>query len=67
MLAEPSDNRKKRGQGITEYAAVLAFVAIFVAITFGFSKGSLFPAVSAAFSAISSAVNAMSQAGGSGV
>jgi Flp pilus assembly pilin Flp len=64
---EESLNRDERGQGLTEYAAVIAFVAILVAITFGFSKGSLMPAVSGAFSAVAAQVNEMSAAGGSGV
>ncbi len=29
------------GQGITEYGAVLAFVALLVAVVFGFAKGAL--------------------------
>jgi hypothetical protein len=60
-------NRNEHGQGITEYACVIAFVAILVSITFGFSKGQLLPSVSAAFSAVSTNINNMSTAGGDGV
>jgi Flp pilus assembly pilin Flp len=46
-------------QGITEYGAILAFVAILVALTFGMTTGTLMPALSAAFSAVASQLDAM--------
>jgi Flp pilus assembly pilin Flp len=46
-------------QGITEYGAILAFVSLLVAITFGLMSGSLMPAVSNAFSAVSSQLDKM--------
>lgn len=38
------------GQGITEYGAILAFVALLVAVVFSFAQGSLTSAISQAFS-----------------
>ena len=52
-------------QGISEYGAVLALVAILVSITFGLANGSLMPAVSNAFSAISSQLSMMATEAGS--
>jgi Flp pilus assembly pilin Flp len=48
------------GQGITEYGAILAFVAVLVAIVFGVTKGALNSALSAAFSSIVSQLNRLS-------
>jgi len=38
----------EEAQGITEYGAILAFVSLLVALTFGFTSGSLLPALSSA-------------------
>jgi len=40
------------GQGITEYGAVLAFVALLVAVVFSFASGSLTSAISQSFSGL---------------
>ena len=40
------------GQGITEYGAILAFVALLVAVVFSFASGSLTSAISQSFSTI---------------
>lgn len=53
------------GQGITEYGAILAFVAILVAVVFGITKGALSSAISAAFSAVVTQLNNLSSAAGS--
>ena len=45
------------GQGITEYGAILAFVALLVAVVFGFAKGSLTAAISSAFSNVVQQLN----------
>ncbi len=50
------------GQGITEYGAILAFVAILVALVFGITKGALTGAISQAFSAVVSQLNNLSAA-----
>lgn len=50
------------GQGITEYGAILAFVAILVALVFGITKGALTGAISQAFSAVVSQLNNLSSA-----
>lgn len=49
-------------QGITEYGAILAFVSLLVALTFGFTSGSLLPALSSAFRAVASQLNALASA-----
>ncbi len=40
------------GQGITEYGAILAFVALLVAVVFSFASGTLTSAISQSFSSI---------------
>jgi Flp pilus assembly pilin Flp len=45
------------GQGITEYGAILAFVALLVAVVFGFAQGTLQSAISQSFSRIVSELN----------
>ena len=46
------NGRNRKGQGITEYGAIIAFVALLVSLTFGFASGSLSSSISAAFSAL---------------
>ena len=53
------------GQGITEYGAILAFVALLVALVFGLTKGALTGAISSAFSAVVKQLNCLSSAAGS--
>lgn len=55
--------KDESGQGITEYGAVLAFVAVLVGLVFSFTKGTLASAISQAFSAVASQLNALSVAG----
>jgi len=50
------------GQGITEYGAILAFVAILVAVVFAITQGALAGAISKAFSAVVKQLNALSSA-----
>ena len=52
--------RDESGQGITEYGAILAFVAILVALVFSITRGALTNAISAAFSAVVSQLNNLS-------
>lgn len=49
--------RQEDGQGISEYGALLAFIAILVALVFAFAPGKLAPAVSQAFSTMSQELN----------
>jgi Flp pilus assembly pilin Flp len=49
--------RKKDGQGIAEYGALLAFIATLVALVFAFAPGKLGPAVSNAFSSVAQELN----------
>lgn len=57
--------KDESGQGITEYGAILAFVAILVAVVFSITQGALSAAISKAFSAVVSQLNALSSAAGS--
>lgn len=43
---------EESGQGITEYGAVLAFVALLVAVVFSFASGTLTSAISQSFSSV---------------
>lgn len=52
------------GQGITEYGAILAFVAILVALVFSITKGALTSAISSAFSSVIRQLNNLSTAAG---
>lgn len=45
------------GQGITEYGAILAFVALLVAVVFSFASGTLTSAISTSFSTIVNQLN----------
>ena len=56
---------EEAGQGITEYGAVLAFVAILVALAFATTKGALASSISAAFSSTVKQLNNLSAAAGS--
>jgi Flp pilus assembly pilin Flp len=53
------------GQGITEYGAILAFVAILVALVFAITQGALAGAISAAFDAVVQKLNQLSTAAAS--
>lgn len=57
--------KDESGQGITEYGAILAFVAILVAVVFSITQGALSAAISKAFSAVVSQLNNLSTAAGS--
>ncbi len=50
------------GQGITEYGAILAFVAVLVALVFTMTSGGLKAAISNAFLDCTSALNALATA-----
>ena len=49
--------KDESGQGITEYGAVLAFVALLVAVVFGFARGALQNTLSQSFSTVVSQLN----------
>ncbi len=51
--------KDESGQGITEYGAVLAFVALLVAVVFGFARGALQKTLSQSFSTVVSQLNAL--------
>ena len=63
MFKEFIDNES--GQGITEYGAILAFVAILVALVFAITQGALAGAISAAFSSVIRKLNQLSTAAAS--
>jgi Flp pilus assembly pilin Flp len=50
---------EESGQGITEYGAILAFVAVLIALVFTFVTGGLKQAISGAFSAVTAQLNAL--------
>ena len=50
------------GQGITEYGAILAFVAILVAVVFSITQGALSVGISKAFLAVLFQLNKLSTA-----
>lgn len=52
--------RSQSGQGITEYGAILAFVAVLVSLVFAMTNSTLSDALSSALSSIVSQVNNMS-------
>lgn len=54
--------RNNSGQAISEYAMLLAFVAILVALVFAWAPGKLGPAVFAAFSSMANQLNLLSDA-----
>ena len=47
------------GQGITEYGAILAFVAVLVGLVFALTNGQLKGAISGSFSTITAQLNAL--------
>lgn len=51
--------KDESGQGITEYGAVLAFVAVLVGLVFTLTKGTLASAISAAFSGVAANLNGL--------
>lgn len=57
---------EESGQGITEYGAILAFVAVLVAFVFVTTSGGLKSAVSNAFSTMTSTINSLNSGASSG-
>ncbi len=55
-------HRRRAGQGITEYAAIIAFVALVIGLVFAFAPDTMMGAISCAFSVVSSHVNNMAAA-----
>lgn len=53
---------EESGQGITEYGAVLAFVAILVSTVFGLVSGTLKSGIQNAFSAVAQQLNSLDAA-----
>jgi Flp pilus assembly pilin Flp len=54
--------QEEDGQAITEYGAVMAFIAMLVALVFTLGKGGLANAVQTAFSGMSNSINLLSSA-----
>ena len=55
LLKRFSDDES--GQGITEYGAILAFVAILIALVFALTSGALKNAISNAFACVTAQLN----------
>ncbi len=49
--------KEESGQGITEYGAILAFVALLIGLVFALTQGALKAAISNAFSAVTMQLN----------
>lgn len=63
MILTIQKTKKKRGQsgqGITEYASIIAFVSVLVALVFAYAPGNLAPAMSATFSQVGETLNNVS-------
>jgi Flp pilus assembly pilin Flp len=54
------------GQGITEYGAILAFVALLIALVFTLTNGALSASISQAFSAVIAQLNNLSSTAAAG-
>lgn len=54
--------KKEKGQGIVEYAFIIAFVSLLVVLCFGFANGTLATALSQAHSRMVSEFNRMNDA-----
>ena len=52
----------EEGQGIVEYAMLIAFVSVLIAVAFGLSRGSMYQAISSSYSSANSALNALNLA-----
>ncbi|CAN5730360.1 hypothetical protein BH10CYA1_BH10CYA1_50620 [soil metagenome] len=59
-ISSRRSTRNSKGQGITEYGAIIAFVALLVSLTFGFTSGSLGSALSTAFCTVKTNMNNLS-------
>jgi Flp pilus assembly pilin Flp len=70
MVIEFTKQRKRlrdqRGQGITEYGMIIAFVSILIALAFSWAPGKLAPAVSSAFQCCVDNLNQLAAAGATG-
>ena len=64
-MRKKNRKRNKRGQGITEYGAMLAFIAILVACVFGLTQSALKKGVSGAYSSMATQLNNLSSASAS--
>lgn len=52
--------KRRKGQGITEYASIIAFVAVLAALVFAYAPNNLAPALSATFSQVGQTLNNVS-------
>jgi hypothetical protein len=57
-----ASRRSKKGQAITEYATVIAFVCFIIALAFSLAHGTLFAAISDAYYGTATALDRMNQA-----
>ena len=56
--------REESGQGISEYGAVIAFVAILVSVVFAMTSGGFAASISSVYSSMATELNALNQASG---
>jgi Flp pilus assembly pilin Flp len=55
------NNRKNRGQAVVEYSAVIAFVCVMIALAFRIANGTLFGAISGAYSNVNGTLQLLNQ------
>lgn len=65
MQFQKRKRRSQKGQGITEYGAIIAFVSVLIALVFAMTNGTLSDALSSAMSVIVSQLNNLSSESGS--
>lgn len=61
-LARRPLRRRSRGQALTEYATLIAFVSVLVALAFSFTTGKVGPAISQAYHATAKQLDSLSDA-----
>lgn len=57
---QSNQNRNQSGQGITEYGAILGFVALLISLVLSIGPGQLRTAISGAFSSVSQQLDSLS-------
>jgi Flp pilus assembly pilin Flp len=62
IMSKRNKIRSRRGQGITEYATVIAFVCFIIAFAFSLARGTLFAAISDTYSNTASTLDRMNRA-----
>lgn len=56
-----STRRRRKGQALTEYATLIAFVSVLVALAFSFTTGKIGPAISQAYHTTAEQLNHLTE------